>query len=139
MIGEEQGRLTSGIPCAYQMNIETMGRTSLTARSPIVNSLANHSVKSVDIQTAPGHASCQNDCSGVEDFITVEEDFARCRGDPLNRPGDQYFRAETPRLLKRAACEFVTGYPAWKAEIVFNARGCTGLAAGSLPFNHDGA
>ena len=73
MVGEVQRRLTGRVAGSDKMDIEPVGDARLAPRCAVVGPLADEAFEAFDFELAPGDAGRDDDRSGAQDVVTIEE------------------------------------------------------------------
>ena len=127
------------LPGADDVHVQAVDVRRLAARRAVGDALAGEPVEAVDRQAPPGDAAGEDDRPRAQDVAVVEVHLARRRVDPRDRPGHEDLGAEPARLLQRSARQLVARHARREAEVVLDARGRAGLAAGRLALDDDRA
>src|SRR5712671_3443177 len=122
MIGEMYRRLAGRISGANEMDVETLRGTHFAARGPVVDTLADKSVETLNAEAPPRDTCGKNKGPRPHDLVAIEKRFTRRRIDARDRPGYKNFRAESLGLLQRAACKLIARDATGKSEIVLDPR-----------------
>ena len=136
MVGEEQSRLTGGVPRANEMDVGPVGGTRFAACRSVIDPFADKALDALDGELTPRYSGGKNDGPSPDNIVSIEEDLSRQRIDALDGARDQDLCAESPGLLERTIREFLTGNSIGEPEAVLDPRRCSGLAAWRLAFDH---
>ena len=116
-----------------------MDGVCLAPRGAIEHPLADKPIDAFNGETPPCHARCKNKATRPDNIDPVEENLVLCWIDARDRPRYQNFSPQPPCLLKGTTRKLVAGYATRKAEVILDARRRSGLSAGRLSLDYDGA
>src|SRR6185437_15032899 len=122
MVCKEQSGLACRVPRTDEMDVCTMRGARLAARRSVIDTLADQPIDPVDFETTPRDPRRENDRSGADDVVAIEQDPPGLRIDPLDRTRNDRFRPQSFRLLERADRELLAGDSIRKSKIVFDPR-----------------
>src|SRR5207253_5770905 len=88
VVGKMQGRLTSRVSGADEINVQSMRGVGFATCGPVIDTLADEPIEAIDSEATPRDARCQNESACPDDIVAIEEHFAHGRIDASDGAGD---------------------------------------------------